>query len=124
MEDHEFPLDSDPNLRKFVKLEMEHKTAVLKMSEMKERFGSVARRSLLSLVAGIALYRLLNQELSFVGVAAYIAGFSVFCNFKTIYNIASSWREMMLARRDLHSWSAVKADYDRQIKGQDGVEQD
>ena len=124
MEEHEFPLDSDADLRKHVKLEIEHETAQLKMNKMRERFLSLGRRSLLSFVLAIGFYKLMNPKLSIVGVAIYTIGFCLFFNFKTIYNIISSWRDMMSARNDLNSWNAVKADYNKEIAREGNVAQD
>lgn len=124
MEEHEFPPDSDCDLRKHVKLEIEHENARLKMNEMRKRFLSLGRRSLLSFVVAIGLYKLMNPKLSIAGVAVYTIWFCIFFNFKTIYNIISSWRDMIRARNDLHSWTAVKADCNKEILREGNVAPD
>ena len=81
MEERELPLDSDVGLRKHVKLEIEHETAKLKMNEMRERFLSLGRRSLLSFALAIVLYKLISPKRSIAGVAVYTIVFCVFFQF-------------------------------------------
>ena len=76
MEDHEFPLDSEADLRKHVKLEIEHETAQLNMNEMRKRFRSLWQRSLLSFVLALGLYSLIGQKLSISRLAICTTGVS------------------------------------------------
>ena len=127
MPEHEFPLDADPVLRKYVKMEIERETAEIKVSEMKARFIRIAWSTLLSYVATTALWAIgqaYAAPTSAVSLrSALISGtiFSIILAFIPGRDIVSNWRDVMRAKRELRSWNDVIAEYQNKIKEEDSL---
>jgi hypothetical protein len=87
---------------------------------MKARFIRIAWRSgVIFAVVVILNLAFQRSEKSIAGALIYSTFISILINFQLFIDVASNWRDMLTAKRDLRSWNLLISDYNKKITEED-----
>ena len=116
MEEHKFPFDLDPDLRRQVKLDVERETAKLKVGEIRKRLFPLTLWFLMLFILGIVGTTDFSPFSRGLICFLWAASVSLLINFRRAQKVISIWREMVNAKKQSRSWDDVAEDYRKAIK--------